>query len=207
MCGAGSFAGAPCCTGCGMKFGVDAFAVPSVPLAPEGAGQEPCLFVSLREFLADGSFGGIRLGMDKNQILARAGYPALSGSCCGTVSLMDPHSSWINGKTTFWFSAGRLERIGVYYLLDYPFNNAIAYDAQFPERGADKAWLQSFMQEHDIGFGPEPDAFRSSCENIVTAGGVQVIVSDGNVSSLAYPAVLGRHGRKRRVSDPVPLIR
>ena len=68
MCGAGSFADAPCWSGCGMQFGVDPLAVPSVPLAPEGAGQEPCRLVSLREFLADGSFGGIRLGMDEDQL-------------------------------------------------------------------------------------------------------------------------------------------
>lgn len=188
-----------------MEFGADDAwdEVPALP-APEGAGQDACLLVSLREFLAGGRFGGVRLGMNKDEVMALAGHPAMFGSGPGAEREFDPQGVWMNGKTTFWFNAGILERIGVYYTLAYPANKAIVYDAPFPQAGAGVASLRSFMQEHGIGFAHRPDVPGASRDSLWTAGGVEiVVVSDGAIGSLVYPPVLtGRAGK--RFADELP---
>lgn len=80
--------------------------------------------------------------------------------------------------------------------LEYPINKSIVYYSPFSERGASVAWLRSFMQEHDIGSVREPDAPRASRENMVTAGGVEIVEAGvGEIGSLVCPPVPMRRAR------------
>jgi hypothetical protein len=150
------------------------------------------MFVSLRSFLADGYFGGVRIGMTKEEVLALAGEPA----DFGRGESMQSAEVWLNGKTTFWFSGSKLQRVGVYYVLEYPSNGNLAYDASFPEAGATLKSLCTFMRENQIEFSEEGES--SLHQVLVTQAGVQLNAGrDGLLNSIVFPAVAmpGRQGK------------
>jgi hypothetical protein len=142
------------------------------------------MFVPLQSFLSQGRFGDVQIGMTKQEVLALAGEPAEFGRGDSIQSA----EVWVNGKTTFWFVGSRLDRVGVYYVLEYPSNGNLKYDASFPESGARLESLRTFMQKNGIEFSEE---FNSSPHQVlVTKAGVQVNAGrDGLLNSIVFPAV------------------
>lgn len=153
--------------------------MPAETPVPMGAHQERKLHVSLYELLAEASLGGIRLGMTRAAVLARAGHPAEFHRG----ATLEEAESWINGKVTFWFEGQTLARIGVYYVLDYLVNNAIGYDAAFPEKGATVASLRAFMERHAIGFR------EARGPSLVTSNGVAIFAGHADeLLSMVVPS-------------------
>lgn len=142
------------------------------------------MFVPLRSFLADGCFGNVQVGMTREEVLVLAGEPAEFGRG----DSMQGAEVWVNGKATFWFSGSKLDRVGVYYVLEYPSNANITYDASFPEAGATLESLRTFMRENEIEFSEEGDS--SPHQVLVTKVGVQVNAGRNDLlNSIVFPAV------------------
>jgi hypothetical protein len=142
--------------------------------------------VDLKTFLAEGRLGAVRVGMKKEEILALAGEPAEFARG----DSMHDAEIWINGKVTFWFSASELERIGVYYVLEYPSNRNISYDTSFPERGTTTLQhLCNFMSENEIGYTIDESHTRHRV--LITNAGVQITAGgyDDVLDSIVFPAV------------------
>ncbi|MEK8032792.1 hypothetical protein AACH06_18380 [Ideonella sp. DXS29W] len=155
---------------------------------PIGADQPPRLHAGLGAFLRDGRLGDVQVGMAKSEVLNAAGLPAEFGR---GESLGDA-AVWINGRTTFWFSGSTLERIGIYFVLEYLSNPAIEYDPDFPDRSVPKGMLEDYMRRFGIDFVVE-------AESITTSGGVSIGFSgDGMVCSMVVPPVPMPRGRRRR---------
>ncbi len=173
------------CPSCGSTVSVDPAPEAALELPePMGADQAPQLCVSLHDFLATGSFGGIRPGMSKPEVLDLSGHPAdfRRGD-----SLADAEI-WVNGRVTFWFHGETLERIGVYYILKYPVNDAIQYDPMFPESETPLEELCIFMRGTGISFSA--DHGTGAHREVITDSGVQIIADrNGNVTSIIVPKV------------------
>jgi hypothetical protein len=140
--------------------------------------------VELRTFLAEGRLGTVQIGMTREEVLALAGEPAKFARGNSMLNA----GAWVNGKVTFWFTESALERIGVYYAVEYPANKSISYDALFPEHGATLAGLSRFMRENEIVYSVDEGHIRHRV--LVTKAGVQISAgSDDVIDSIVYPAV------------------
>ena len=146
------------------------------------------MLATLQGFLAEGRFGPIVVGMTREEVLAAAGLPAEfhRGETAEVASV------WVNGRVTFWFDGDRLDQIGVYYVLSYPSNPAIQFDANFPERAPELDTLKAFMRDAGI-------AFSHDAQETLTAGGVQINANPScPVHSMIIPArSLGRREPRR----------
>ncbi|MFZ6679723.1 hypothetical protein [Undibacterium sp. Tian12W] len=142
---------------------------------------EPQLQVGLNDFLCAANFGGVRIGMNKTEVLALAGPPAVFGD--GTC--LEDAACWINGICTFWFSGATLERIGIYFTLDYASNNAIQYDSDFPRHRCQYREATQYMEREKILFSHDVKK-----RAIISGGGVYIYYrNDGEISSMVFPAV------------------
>lgn len=182
ICGTTSPKGVEACIYCGCQFStVDVLNMSVERSEPLGADQIPQLHVALYDFLASGSFGGIRPRMTKSDVQALSGLPAEFHRG----KTLDEAEIWINGKVTFWFNGEALERIGVYYILEYSENSAIEYGSEFPERNTCIQTLREFMHKNEIDFIEQPDA------SLLTSIGTSMHASsDGKLLSIVYPHLL-----------------
>jgi len=144
------------------------------------------MHVDLKTFLAEGRLGDVRVGMTRAEILALAGEPAVFARG----ESMQDAEIWINGKVTFWFAASSLEHIGVYYVLEYPSNQNISYDASFPERETTTLrQLCNFMSKNGVEYATDESHTRHTV--LITKGGVQITAQglDKVLNSIVFPAV------------------
>jgi hypothetical protein len=142
---------------------------------------EPQLRVVLSDFLCTANFGGVRIGMSKKEVLTLAGPPAVFGD--GTC--FEDAACWINGICTFWFSGATLERIGIYFTLDYASNNAIQYDSDFPHHRCQYREMMHIMEREKILFNHDVKE-----RTIISGGGVYIYYRrDGEIISMVCPAV------------------
>jgi hypothetical protein len=188
ICGRSSDVGLASCAHCGVAFPADVPPKP-VPDARKALGgeQTPLLFVDTAAFLAEGRLGEIAAGCPRSDVKRVAGTPAEFGRG----ESLDEAEVWINGPVTFWFDKSFVERIGVYFTLDYLRNDAIAFDADFPKRGDRIDQILDFMERRAIGFDLRDEA-------VLTSGNVEILWSrvDRIVTSLITPPVAT--GRRRR---------
>lgn len=122
--------------------------------------------------------------MTRPEVLALAGHPAEfhRGDSLANAEI------WINGRVTFWFHGEFLERIGVYYILNYLANDAIRYDSNFPESSTGLDEVCIFMRNTGISYS-ESQGSGANLE-VITEGGVQIVADrDGNITSMIVPKV------------------
>jgi hypothetical protein len=186
ICGQSSSPGSSLCASCGVAFPkADASAPVVKDRIALGADQSPRMQATLREFLATGKFGAVTIGMTKAEVLSAAGMPAEFHRG----ETLDDSEVWINGRVTFWFDGDRLDRIGIYFILEYLSNQAIQYDADFPARGPELCALKDFMEAAGI-------SFRAESTSIITAGGVELNANPASsVHSMVVPPLPIRRGR------------
>jgi hypothetical protein len=181
ICGRSSDTALGSCGHCGVLFASEF----SPSLEPEvsvplGGDQGPRLFVNTGTFLAEGRLGEIGVGCARTDVKRIAGTPA---DFSRGESLEDAEV-WINGPITFWFNKSRVERIGVYFILDYPRNEAIAFDADFPRRGDRIDQIVEFMERSAIRFDKREGS-------VLTSGNVEILWSktDRTITSLVAPSM------------------
>jgi hypothetical protein len=189
ICGSSSEAGATACAHCGVALSTQpAIVAEREPDAPLGADQPPMLLAEVGAFLSEGRLGGVRVGSSRDEVKRLAGIPA----DFGRGESLDDAELWLNGPVTFWFQGAHVERIGVYFTLDYPRNDAIAFDAEFPRRGDSIDRMTDLLERRGIGFERREDG------SLLTSGNVAIhwYTPDRRITSLVVPPVPPR-GRRR----------
>ena len=181
LCGRSSLGDAESCMHCGTRHTIDS-AVGGAPNAdlPHGREQTVMLIAETSTFLADGRLGQIYTGCSKDDVRRIAGIPA----DFGRGDSLDDAEIWLNGALTFWFAGSTLERIGVYFTIEYPQNQTIDFDSEFPRRGDSVDKVIDFMVSHGIAFEE-----LNGC--LLTAGNVEIRWSkrDRTLTSLVTPPV------------------
>ena len=140
--------------------------------------------IVLKDFLNTGTLGEIRIGMSREECRSLFGEPA---EFHRGDDLMNA-SIWINGIVTLWFETGVLNRIGLYFILDYEKNDNIELNGYFPNRVTKISELVNYMEKSKVIFSETIDKVMKK-PILKTKYGVVISYSHDVVNSIIYPEI------------------